>query len=64
MPETYTICACIGPAFGEPFCACEMRAKGLPFNEEARAESAAKLDEALTKLVERRKARERDANAL
>jgi hypothetical protein len=25
-----SVCACIGPVHGEPYCACEMRRRGLP----------------------------------
>ncbi|KVP39856.1 hypothetical protein [Burkholderia ubonensis] len=29
-----SLCACIGPVYGEPYCACEMRRRGLPPSEE------------------------------
>jgi hypothetical protein len=25
-----SMCACIGPVYGEPYCACEMTRRGLP----------------------------------
>lgn len=27
-------CACMGPLYGEPYCACEMRRRGLPRSQE------------------------------
>jgi hypothetical protein len=32
-----SLCACLGPMHGEPYCGCEMRHRGLPLNLEARA---------------------------
>lgn len=32
---------CMGPAYGEPHCICEMERRGLPLNLEARAQAAA-----------------------
>lgn len=26
-------CACMGPLHGDPYCPCEMRARGLPFDD-------------------------------
>lgn len=40
-------CACIGALYGEPHCYCEMMAKGLPLNEDARAKSEAELKRVL-----------------
>jgi hypothetical protein len=48
-------CACIGPVHGEPYCYCEMRQRGLPLNEQARAEDKRKLEAALDKLFAERK---------
>lgn len=31
MSDVYfSACACIGPMYDEPYCACEMRRRGLP----------------------------------
>ena len=35
-------CACMGPMYGESHCICQMEARGLPLNTEARAIEAAK----------------------
>lgn len=40
-------CSCIGPAYDEPFCYCEMVRQGLPFNEDARKESEARMTKTL-----------------
>ncbi|KVP96645.1 hypothetical protein WJ97_12235 [Burkholderia ubonensis] len=39
-------CACIGPVYGEPYCACEMRRRGLPPS----AEHVKAIEESNTKL--------------
>lgn len=28
-----SMCACVGPKFGEPYCLCEMRVRGLPISD-------------------------------
>lgn len=33
---------CMGSAYGEPYCICEMARRGIPLNTDARAELAAK----------------------
>lgn len=40
-------CACIGPQYGEPYCFCQMMARGLPLNTEARIESVKLANEKL-----------------
>jgi len=42
------VCACIGPVYGEPHCACEMRRRGLPPS----AEHVAALEKANRELAE------------
>jgi hypothetical protein len=42
------LCACIGPVYGEPFCPCEMKDRGLPSSPEhldAIVETTRRLDE-------------------
>lgn len=42
----FTMCACMGPVCGEPYCPCEMRRRGLapsPARQAADAEAAKKL---------------------
>lgn len=34
-----SLCACMGPMYGEPFCLCQMQQKSLKLNEEARAKA-------------------------
>lgn len=60
-----TVCACLGPQFGEPFCPCEMRRKNLPRSEEQKEyysdanvkKRQQKLDLFINKLKERRRNR-------
>lgn len=30
----YNICACVGPAFGEPYCSCKMVSMGIERSDE------------------------------
>jgi hypothetical protein len=32
--ENFSFCACMGPVYGEPFCPCEMRRRGLSSSPE------------------------------
>lgn len=60
-----TVCACLGPQFGEPFCPCEMIRKNLPRSEEQKEyfsdanvkKRQQKLDLFINKLKERRRNR-------
>lgn len=45
-----TPCACMGPQYGEPHCVCQMKARGMPLNEEARAKANAEFRQAMTEL--------------
>jgi hypothetical protein len=45
-----SFCGCIGPMYGEPYCACEMKRQGLPLNEEARAIDEKRFQESMAKL--------------
>jgi hypothetical protein len=44
------VCACMGPAYGEPHCICAMERMGLPLNLEARAAAAAESGPLLAEL--------------
>lgn len=44
------LCACIGPLYGEPYCSCEMKRRGLPASEERKAATLA-AETKLTELV-------------
>ena len=50
MENRFVPCACLGPMYGEPHCICEMRRRGLPLNEAARASDEARAKEQLEKL--------------
>lgn len=52
MENKLTPCACIGPMYGEPYCLCEMRRRGLKLNEEARAAEHARAKEQWAKFME------------
>jgi hypothetical protein len=48
-----TFCACLGTIYGEPYCPCEMRRRGLPSSPEhirALEENEVRLD-AVLKLI-------------
>lgn len=43
-----SVCACMGAVYGEPYCPCEMKQRGLPSSPEhikAMTESEQKLNE-------------------
>lgn len=45
MDNKFTLCACMGPMYGEPHCICKMKTLGLKLNEEARAAENARAKE-------------------
>lgn len=51
MDESFHLCACMGPLYGEPHCLCEMSRRGLPLNETARTAETARLKEAVSKVL-------------
>jgi len=38
---TISLCACLGPMYGEPYCPCRMKREGLPSSPEHDAANAA-----------------------
>jgi hypothetical protein len=43
-------CACIGPMYGEPYCGCQMKRKGIPLNTEARKKENERAEKQLVNL--------------
>lgn len=44
----FSMCACMGPVYGEPYCPCQMAQRGLepsPLHQQAMAEQEARLQD-------------------
>jgi hypothetical protein len=50
-PKFVNVCGCLGAMYGEPYCPCEMRRRGLPSSPEHIAANA-KSNEDMKKLFE------------
>jgi hypothetical protein len=55
--DSSPLCACMGPMYGEPYCYCIMKARGLPLNTKARKVDTKRLNEALDLVIKKRAAR-------
>ncbi len=59
----YTVCACMGPMYGEPHCHCEMVAKGLPLNDTDREASEVAPKMAMNRVFAKNRETQPDAGA-